>query len=74
LLVVIAPENQHDDRQCNDVIRAHLVKCLNKEGIKHAMIENSTMNDAQTSLKNEIKNINAENLIVVVIADGFYCD
>merc|ERR1719223_1549622 len=73
-VVVIAPENQNDDRQCNDVIRAHLVKSLNKEGIENAIITNTTMNDSQTSLKNKIENINVENLIVVVIADGFYCD
>ena len=32
------------------------------------------MSDAQSSLKSKINEINVENLIVVVVAEGFYHD
>ena len=66
-VVVVAPENLHDDR-----IQQLLAESLRNEGIKHAIIRNSKMNDAQASLRNKIDKIKVENLIVVVIADGFY--
>jgi hypothetical protein len=74
-VVVVAPEKWHDER-----IQALLVESLKNEGIPHAIVKDSKMVEAQKSLEKEIEKRKTEfedkieNLIVVVIADGYYHD
>ena len=68
-VVVVAPEKWHEDKT-----RKLLIESLKNDGVPHALVKDSQMSEAQKSLGNEIEKINVENLIIVVIADGFYHD
>lgn len=71
VVLLVAPKEWHDER-----LKKLLVDSLSNEGIECRPIEKSKMSEAQKFIEKEIEEIKTkfENLIVVIIAHGFYHD
>jgi len=76
-VVVIAPEQLHDDEMAKKLTKlkndfGDFMKKENKNN--YCEITESKMIEAKKKLNTIIQTTHTENLIVVVIADGFYSD
>jgi len=71
VVVLVAPDGQRDQR-----LQKTLVESLRKGGISPEIINDPEMSDSINALANIIGKIarKTENLIVVVVAGGFYHD